>query len=597
MRPLDLPALAGIVSRSLGITTDEALDRLDLTAVENVLRNSQPPAADGYTEPEQILDAAAAVMYGLVGVQFLGEETLPVAVLTFAQLLSLNGMTEPLGQAELRMAARAAQEAKGEPAVRGLLSAAVGAGWNSLSDEATNDGERTPRIVSARLDLDDGYQLDRYVATGGYLALREVLTRLTPKQVQAEVLASGLTGRSGGAAFATGAKWATLADARPRYLVVNGDESEPGFFKDRALMERDPHQLVEGALITAYAIGADLVVIYVRGEMALAQERLIGAVNSAYQHGWAGRDLAGSGYSCDVVVHPGAGAYVVGEETALLESLEGKRGFPRIKPPWYPSVRGLYGRPTIVNNVETLSTLPWILRHGAAAYSSLGGGRYTGTRLFCLSGAVRRPGTYEMELDRTSFRDLILGPHFGGGMSSDSALAAFIPGASFPWLFPEHLDLALDGDEVTANGSSLGGGVIVLDEATCPVRVAWRLVRFYFKESCGQCTPCREGTGWMEKVLRRIESGAGQASDLDLLLDVGDNISPAPFPHSARPDWGQPAVPFPYSRSTLCDLGPSAVSCVDSSIWRFRDVYLEHIRGGRCPFTAPALVGAARGAH
>lgn len=372
--------------------------------------------------------------------------------------------------------------------------------------------------------------------------------------------------------------------------MVNGDESEPGFFKDRALMEADPHQLIEGSLVAAYALQAALVVIYVRGEMVLAQERLASALNDAYAQGMAGTSIFGSGFSCDVVVHPGAGAYIVGEETALLETLEGKRGFPRIKPPFYSSVLGLYGKPTIVDNVETLSTLPWIVRHGAASYATLGGGRYAGTRLFCLSGPIRRPGVYEVELARTDFRDLLFDPALGAGMAREAALSAFIPGASFPWLYPEHLDLALDGDGVVANGSSLGGGIIVLDEATCPVRVAWRLVRFFSHESCGQCTPCREGTGWMERVLRRIESGLGREEDLELLLDVGDNISPGPFPRPGNEDRGEPAVPFPYKQSTICPLGPSAVSPVHSSIWRFRDVYLNHIHRGACPYKARTLV-------
>ncbi|HET6874242.1 MAG TPA: NADH-ubiquinone oxidoreductase-F iron-sulfur binding region domain-containing protein, partial [Acidimicrobiales bacterium] len=530
----------------------------------------------------------AGVLSGLVSADFLGAETLPVAVLATTQLLSLNGISQPLGQAELRAAARASTEASGVDAVAGLLRAAVDASW-----AADDDTEITaPRAVSSRLGLGNAHELDGFLATSGYTALRKAVADLTPEDVQAEVLTSGITGRSGGAAFPTATKWSILADRHPRYLVVNGDESEPGFFKDRRLMEADPHQLIEGALIAAYALGADLVVIYVRGEMVLAQERLTRALNDAYLYGAVGSHILGSGFSCDVVLHPGAGAYIVGEETAMLESLEGKRGFPRIKPPGYPAVNGLYGQPTIVNNVETLATLPWIIRNGGAAYAALGGGRYSGTRLFCLSGAIRRPGLYEVELHRTTFRHLLFDASMGGGMANDSPITAFVPGASFPWLFPEHLELPLDGDEVTANGSSLGGGIIVLDEATCPVRVAWRLVRFFHRESCGQCTPCREGTGWMEKVLRRIESGAGRAEDLDLLLDVGDNISPAPFPHPARPELGHSAVPFPYQQSTICPLGPSAVSPVESSIWRFRDVYLDHVRQGCCPFEHRSLVSA-----
>jgi len=440
------------------------------------------------------------------------------------------------------------------------------------------------RLVSARLDDPHAHGFDRYTATDGYEALRTALTDLTPAQVHEEVRTSGLSGRSGGQAFPTANKWDLVGKAEPRYVVVNGDESEPGFFKDRTLMEVDPHQVVEGSLLTAYVIGAPLAVIYIRGEMALAQERVTAAVDAAYAHGLAGPNILASGFSCEVIVHAGAGAYVVGEETALIESLEGKRGFPRIKPPFYPAVIGLYGKPTVVNNVETVSTLPWIVRHGGAAYASYGGGRFKGTRLFCLSGRINRPGTYEVELHHPTFRELFDSPRLGGGIPSRAALKAFIPGASFPWFFEEQLDLHLDGDEVSANGSSLGSGIIVLDDTSCPVRLAWRLVRFFAHESCGQCTPCREGTGWLEKVMHRIEGGAGRIEDLDLLLDVGENISPPPFPHPARLGADPPVVPFPYRQTTICPLGPSAVSPIESSVWRFRDDYLHHIKDGGCPY-------------
>jgi len=442
----------------------------------------------------------------------------------------------------------------------------------------------TPRIVSARLDEADAYHLARYVGDGGYTALRRAVLEMSPAAVHDEVRASGLTGRSGGAAFPTASKWDLLGPGEPRYLVVNGDESEPGFFKDRMLLERDPHQVLEGALLCAYVIGAPIVFLYVRGEFALALERLEQAVAEAYAHGAAGADIFGSGFSCELVIHPGAGAYICGEETALIESLEGKRGFPRIKPPNFPAVRGLYGQPTIVNNVETLATLPWIVTHGGAAYSAYGGGRFSGTRLFCLSGRINRPGTYEVEMHHPTFADLLYDDRLGGGIPNGAAVRAFIPGASFSWFFPEQLDLHLDGDEVSANGSSLGSGVMVLDETSCPVRSAWRLVRFFARESCGQCTPCREGTSWLERVMRRIEAGAGRKEDLELLLDVGDNISPGPFPHPPRPERNEPAVAFPYAQSTICPLGPSAVSPVDSSLWRFRDDYLAHIEEGGCPY-------------
>ena len=438
----------------------------------------------------------------------------------------------------------------------------------------------TPKIVSSRLDDPTAHSLQRFLDTGGYTALRKAVRDMTPRVVHEEVRASGLTGRSGGKAFPTAAKWDLLAEGDPRYLVVNGDESEPGFFKDRALMESDPHQLIEGLLLCAYAMGIRKAFLYVRGEMALAIERVTRAVDDAYRHGAAGPHIFGSEFSCDIVVCAGAGAYIVGEETALIESLEGKRGFPRIKPP-FPAVRGLYTQPTIVNNVETLSTLPWIVQHGGAAYAAFGGGRFVGTRLFCLSGRINNPGTYEVELHNTTFRELLFDPAFGGGIPAGRELTAYIPGASFPWFFPEQLDLRLDGDDVEPNGSSLGSGIIVLDETSCPVRAAWRLVRFFAKESCGQCSPCREGTSWLETIMYRIEHGQGRREDLDLLLDIGDNISPGPFPHPPRPD--SPAVPFPYGQTTICPLGPSGVSPVDSSLGRFRDDYLAHIDHRRCP--------------
>jgi NADH-quinone oxidoreductase subunit F len=363
-----------------------------------------------------------------------------------------------------------------------------------------------------------------------------------------------------------------LRKAPTTYLVVNGDESEPATFKDHLLLERDPHQVVEGAVICAYAIGAARVFVYVRGEFALGLERVQQAVNEAYAHGALGRDIFGSGFSLDVVVHPGAGAYICGEETALLESLEGKRGFPRIKPPYFPASIGVYGDPTVVNNVETLSNLPWVLVHGSKAYTALGEGRSTGTRLFALSGQVRRPGVYEVEMVKTTFRDLIYVPALGGGIPGDRELKAFIPGgASAPWFGPEQLDLPLGQDEVAAQGSMLGSGsVVVMDSSTCAVRAAWRITRFFWRESCGQCTPCREGSGWLEKILRRIEDGGGQEGDLDLLMDVCDNLAPG--------------VSWPPEQTTICVLGSSIPSSIASAIRMFRDEFAIHIKDGRCPF-------------
>jgi len=426
-----------------------------------------------------------------------------------------------------------------------------------------------PRIVTARLGHADSHTLERYLATGGYDGLRKALT-MTPEDVAAEVDAASLLGR-GGAGFPAGRKWSMLRKDPVTYLVVNGDESEPATFKDHLLIERDPHQLVEGVLIAAYALQVSQAFIYVRGEFALGLERVTQALNEAYELGAAGADIFGSGFSVDVVVHPGAGAYICGEETALLESLEGKRGFPRIKPPYFPAAIGLYGQPTVVNNVETLSNLPWIVLHGGKAFAGLGEGRSAGTRLFALSGHVKRPGTYEVEMVKTTFRDLVYAPVYGGGIRGDRELKAFIPGGvSAPWFGPDRLDLPLGQDEVGQAGSMLGSGAVtVMDSSTCMVRAAWRITKFFARESCGQCTPCREGSGWLERVLRRIEDGEGREEDLDLLLDVSDNIAPG--------------LQWPPQQTTICVLGPSIPSSIHSGIEMFRDEFLLHVKEGRCP--------------
>ena len=426
-----------------------------------------------------------------------------------------------------------------------------------------------PKIVTSRIGYEDSYTIERYLATGGYTALRKALT-MTPEAVAAEVDEASLLGR-GGAGFPAGKKWSMLRKAPTRYLVVNGDESEPATFKDHLLVERDPHQLVEGVLIAAYALNASQVFIYLRGEFALGLERVQQALNDAYERGAAGSNIFGSSYSVEVVLHPGAGAYICGEETALLESLEGKRGFPRIKPPNFPAAIGLYGEPTVVNNVETMSNLPWIINNGGAAFAALGAGRSTGTRLFALSGRVRNPGVFELEMVKTTFRDLIYAPVLGGGIVGGNELKAFIPGGvSAPWFGPEHLDQALGQDEVAEAGSMLGSGsIVVMDTSTCVVRAALRITKFFARESCGQCTPCREGSGWLERVLHRIESGVGRDEDLDLLLDICDNIAPG--------------LTWPPQQTTICVLGPSIPSSIHSAITMFRDEFLRHIKDGACP--------------
>jgi len=453
-----------------------------------------------------------------------------------------------------------------------------------------------PKLVTSRFGFEDSHTLARFEATGGYVGLRAALD-MRPPEVHGEVRDATLLGR-GGAGFPAGVKWGFCPEGVwPRYLVVNGDESEPGTYKDRLLMERDPHQLIEGCLIACYALGLSQCFLYVRGEMALAQERIAIALNDAYAAGYVGRDILGTDFSVDIVLHWGAGAYIVGEETALIESLEGNRGMPRLKPPYFPAAIGLYGMPTIVNNVETLANLPWILEHGAAAYRRHGSETSPGTRMFAVSGHVNRPGVYEVEQGVTTFRDLFYGDDYCQGIREGHELKMFIPGGgSAPWFFQEHLDVALEATEISAAGSMLGSGaIIVMDDSTDAVKACHRLVRFFARESCGKCSPCREGTGWEEKILQRILDGHGRPSDIDLLLDVGDNISPGPYPVAAYDAEGLAAVPFPPQQTTICPLGPSSVAPIVSTIRRFRHEFEARItRGDGIPVAAaPANGGGA----
>ena len=428
----------------------------------------------------------------------------------------------------------------------------------------------SPKIVTARAGFDDSYTLARYVATGGYDGLRRALT-MFPEDVAKEVDEASLLGR-GGAGFPAGRKWSMLRKSPISYLVVNGDESEPATFKDHFLVERDPHQLLEGVIIAAYALQVSQAFIFLRGEFALGLERVQQALNDAYDHGALGSKIFGSDFSLDIVLHPGAGAYICGEETALIEALEGNRGFPRIKPPFFPAVTGLYGEPTVVNNVETMANLPWIVLNGGAAFAALGAGRSTGTRLFALAGRVKNPGIYEIEMVKNTFRDLIYDPALGGGIIGDKKIKAFIPGGvSAPWFGPELLDLPMGQDEVAEKGSMLGSGsVVVMDETSCVVRATWRITRFFSKESCGQCTPCREGSGWIERAMYRLEHGGGRMEDLELLLDLCDNIAPG--------------LTWPPQQTTICVLGSSIPSSVHSAISMFRDEFAAHVKHGGCPF-------------
>ncbi|MEE9414222.1 MAG: NADH-quinone oxidoreductase subunit NuoF [Acidimicrobiales bacterium] len=431
-----------------------------------------------------------------------------------------------------------------------------------------NDG---PKIVTSRFADPASFELDRSLATGGYDGIKLALGQ-APSQVHDTVRDAVLLGR-GGAGFPAGVKWGFCPPQKwPRYLVVNGDESEPGTYKDRLLMERDPHQLIEGCLIACYALGLSTCFLYVRGEMALGQERIAAALNDAYEANLVGKNILGSDFSVDIVLHWGAGAYIVGEETALIESLEGNRGMPRLKPPFFPAAIGLYGQPTIVNNVETLANLPWIMNNGAEAYKSYGSESSSGTRLFAVSGHVKRPGVYEVEHGVTTFRDLIYGDNFCQGIRDDRELKMFIPGGgSAPWFFPEQLDLPLEARPVGAAGSMLGSGaIVVMDETTDAVKACLRVVRFFARESCGKCVPCREGTTWEETVLRRIYDGHGRPQDIDMLLDIADNISPGPYPAAAHEAAGLEAIPFPPKQTTICPLGPSSVAPITSAIRRFR---------------------------
>lgn len=438
----------------------------------------------------------------------------------------------------------------------------------------------TPRIVTSRFDYEDSYTLARYEATGGYQGLRKALAR-TPEDVHAEVRNATLLGR-GGAGFPAGVKWGFCPPGTwPRYLVVNGDESEPGTYKDRLLMELDPHQLIEGCVIACYAVGLSQCFLYIRGEMAVAQERVAQALNDAYAAGYVGKNILGSDLSVDIVLHWGAGAYVVGEETALIESLEGNRGMPRLKPPYFPASIGLYGQPTIVNNVETLANLPWILDNGAEAFCQIGTATSPGTRMVAVSGHVKRPGVYEIVNGTTTFRDLIYGESMCGGIRDDNELKAFVPGGgSAPWFTPDQLDLPFEASEVGPQGSMLGSGaVMVMDHTTDIPAAALTLTRFYAHESCGKCVPCREGGTWLEQILRRVVDGTGTTRDLELLMEVGETICPGDFPHAAVPAKGLTAKPFPYRMTTICFVGPSAFAPVHSALTLFRDEFEAKVAG------------------
>jgi len=416
------------------------------------------------------------------------------------------------------------------------------------------------KILTENWKLKDSHTLKVYESTGGYQTLAK-LFKMKPDEVIEEVKKSGLRGR-GGAGFPAGMKWGFIPKdhSKPHYLCINADESEPGTFKDRYILELNPHQMIEGAIACAYAIGAKTIYCYIRGEFVFPYRRLQAAVDEAYAAGLLGKNIKGSGIDIDFFVHRGAGAYICGEETALLESLEGKRGYPRIKPP-FPALIGLFSCPTVINNVETLAAVPYILNKGAEAYRKYGTEKSPGTKLFSVSGHIQKPGNYEVPLGYP-LKKLIYDDC--GGMRNGKALKAVIPGgSSVPVLTAKEAEeVNLDYESLAAKGTMLGsGGVIVMDESVCMVKSLLNLAHFYSHESCGQCSPCREGTGWSRKILERFHEGEGSLKDLDRLLEIADNMM----------------------GKTVCVLSDALAMPIQSHINKFRHEFEEHVKLKKCP--------------
>ena len=415
-------------------------------------------------------------------------------------------------------------------------------------------------VCFANIHLENSWTLDTYQSTGGYEVWKKILAEKTPPEdIIAELKTSALRGR-GGAGFPTGLKWSFMPRNTPgqKYIVCNSDEGEPGTCKDRDILRYNPHALVEGMLIAGYTIGATAGYNYIRGEFWEPYERFQAAVDEAYAAGFLGKNILGSGVDFDLYAHLGGGAYVCGEETALIESIEGKKGQPRFKPP-FPASFGLYGRPTTINNTETLSSVPMILKNGGQWFLELGKPNNGGSKLFCVSGHVNKPGNYEIPMG-TPFSELL---EMAGGIRDGHELKAVIPGgSSTPVLLPEEaMAMTMDYDSIAKAGSMLGAGsVIVMDDSTCMVKALARISHFYYEESCGQCTPCREGTGWLSRVVHRIEHGQGKQEDLDLLLDVADKIQ----------------------GRTICALGDAAALPVSSFVKKFRDEFQYHIDHQAC---------------
>ncbi len=413
------------------------------------------------------------------------------------------------------------------------------------------------KVLLKNLGREGAHTVDSYLSGGGYEALRKALG-MEPEDIIQMVKDSGLRGR-GGAGFPTGLKWSFIPkDAPEKYLCCNADEGEPGTFKDRGIMEYDPHLLIEGMAIASYAIGAHRAYIYIRGEFLFAARRLQEAILEAYEKGFLGENILGTGFSLDIYVHRGFGAYICGEETALLESIEGYRGQPRKKPP-FPALSGLYGKPTVINNVETLACLPAIVNRGAEWFASIGPEKSPGPKIFGVSGHVKRPGLYELPMG-TPLREIVY--EHAGGIREDRRLKAVIPGGvSAPLLTESELHTPMDFDSLAKIGSMLGsGGVIVMDETTCMVKTAYIIMRFFSHESCGKCTPCREGTTWLKKIVERIEHGRGMPGDVELLEGLCDNI---------------------FGR-TFCPLGDGAVMALRGVLKNFREEFQYHIEHKRC---------------
>jgi len=424
-------------------------------------------------------------------------------------------------------------------------------------------------LISLRWGMKDSRKLDVYVKQSGYRALEKALKEMTPESIIEEVKKSNLRGR-GGAGFPTGMKWSFVPKDSPkaRYVICNADESEPGTCKDRPLMEMDPHQLIEGMVIAGRAINSHQGFIYIRGEYRYVLDIVDGAIAEAYSGGYLGKNILGTDFDFDLLTHTGAGAYECGEESALMESLEGKRGYPRIKPP-FPAVVGLYGCPTIINNVETLSAVPSVIREGGEAYANRGTPKNGGTRMLCVSGHVRKPGVYEVPLGMNMKKFLY---EVAGGISEGKKLKAVIPGgSSCPLLTAEEIDIPMDYDALAKAGSMLGsGGMVVMDEDTCMVDMARRIMHFYAHESCGWCIPCREGTAWLRKTLERFHAGLGRYEDIDLIADLAKNML----------------------GRTFCPLGDAAAMPTISIMQKWRGEFEDHLRG-RCAYkSAGALVGA-----